>query len=79
MPDSNVGQEDYDNVYITLIDSSLENILKHIKNNVNKDVYMPLLKMNRALQKKVNVKLISDNEQKNGKWRYIFEENHLSY
>lgn len=58
-PGSDTGQEDFDNVYITMIDQDLAAIVKHITDNVQTDVYMPLLKMNRELQKKVNVKVVT--------------------
>lgn len=57
-----ISQEDYDNVYITSISNDIRKLLSHLESNTQTELYMPLLKLNRALQKKINIKLIYPEE-----------------
>jgi hypothetical protein len=80
-PKQAISQEDFDNAFISCIDSDFEKILNHIVTNQEEEVYMPLVKMNRELQKKVNLKLIcpEQDQQIINKFKSKLEENHLSY
>lgn len=85
MNGQDTSQEDFDNAYITLLEDKLETIVDHIKMNTQTELFMPLLQINRELQKKVNVKLIFDNDSENqvkNPLRLLpakLEEAHLSF
>lgn len=59
-----ISQEDYDNVYIASISNDIRKLVHHLENNTQTELYMPLLKLNRALQKKINIKLVISEESR---------------